>query len=432
VARPASGGIPSPRQGTGSGRTPSPAALGNLAAPTPSPVPSRLAPSGRTPSPVATTMAAAAATGTPVPAAGTPAPSSGSRSAPLLLPPLGSGDDPRAAKLLRNKKSRVGFGFILGALCMLAAVFGIRWLAAWAGREGVVIPHVIDRRGDAGSAADGVTATAGATAGMGSTPPVDEARPPSRAPGEPTAAPPVAAPVPAPAPGVAPGAGGNAGAAAAGGVAASGPVPAGAMGADGAAPVAARGERDAAAVAAPGPAPSGAGATVGGKELAPAGVDDEEEDEETLLGRVIPDAGTVIGEDEADPSPAAPPPPPPSRTGARSAGAAAPGPAPPSSPSPARRPVPPATARAPAQPVLVRITSSPLGAVVRTKKQVLGRTPVAIHFNPGNTYRLTFVKKGYVTSNRLVAVATGKSQSISVPMKKAAAPARRISIFRGR
>jgi len=97
-----------------------------------------------------------------------------------------------------------------------------------------------------------------------------------------------------------------------------------------------------------------------------------------------------------------------------------------------RRPAAPPAARPPAQPVLVRITSSPLGAVVRTKKQVLGRTPIAIHFNPGNTYRLTFVKKGYVTSNRLVPVSSGKAQSISVPMKKAAAPARRISIFRGR
>ncbi|HEY8923751.1 MAG TPA: PEGA domain-containing protein, partial [Polyangia bacterium] len=95
-------------------------------------------------------------------------------------------------------------------------------------------------------------------------------------------------------------------------------------------------------------------------------------------------------------------------------------------------PAAPVPARSPAQPVLVRITSSPLGAVVRTKKQVLGRTPIAIRFNPGNTYKLTFVKKGYVTSNRMVPVASGKPQSISVPMKKAAAPTRRISIFRGR
>ena len=62
--------------------------------------------------------------------------------------------------------------------------------------------------------------------------------------------------------------------------------------------------------------------------------------------------------------------------------------------------------------------------MVRTKKQVLGRTPLAIRFNPGNTYELTFVKSGYVTHSRKLAVAVGKPRSISVAMKKAP-PARR-------
>jgi len=79
----------------------------------------------------------------------------------------------------------------------------------------------------------------------------------------------------------------------------------------------------------------------------------------------------------------------------------------------------------------VRITSSPLGAEVRTKKQVLGRTPINIRFNPGNSYQLTFIKSGYVTSSRTIAVGNGKSKSISVPMKKAPAPARH-GLFRGR
>ena len=86
----------------------------------------------------------------------------------------------------------------------------------------------------------------------------------------------------------------------------------------------------------------------------------------------------------------------------------------------------------PPQPVMVRITSRPLGAEVRTKKQLLGRTPINIRFNPGNSYQLTFIKAGYVTSSRTIAVAgNAKAKSISVPMKKAPPPARH-GLFRGR
>jgi hypothetical protein len=60
-----------------------------------------------------------------------------------------------------------------------------------------------------------------------------------------------------------------------------------------------------------------------------------------------------------------------------------------------------------------------VGAVVRTKKHVLGRTPLAARFNPGWTYQLSFVKKGYATTTRRVAVATGKSKTVSVSMKRA-------------
>ena len=423
AARPGMGGIPSPRQGTGSGGTPSPARVPSSIAPSPALAPSASSPSlsplgtggelgGRTPSPAGSVSA----TGLAPPAAGTPAPLSGSRSSPLLLPPLGSGDDPRAAKLLRNKKSRAGFGFILGAACMLGAVFGIRWLAAWAGREGVVIPHVIDRRADA--SIDGVAAAPPATAASPGTPPRDEARSGPSSPGEPSVAAPQAV-------AQALGAAGARGSSGAEGSAAAVSGPA----VDAAAPVA-RGDHDAGTATAPSAPSAGAERPPDVPQgKAPAPVEDEEEDEETLLGRVIPDAGTVIGEDEADPSPG---PPSPARAEARSTGSPAAGQTPSSNPPPARRPAAPAPTRPPAQPVLVRITSSPLGAVVRTKKQVLGRTPIAIRFNPGNTYRLTFVKKGYVTSNRMVPVASGKPQSISVPMKKAAAPPRRISIFRGR
>ncbi|MEO5767770.1 MAG: protein kinase, partial [Polyangia bacterium] len=57
--------------------------------------------------------------------AATPSPSpSGPRVAagPLLAPRL-------------PRRGRVGLGFVLGAVCMLGTVFGIRWLAQWAGRE---------------------------------------------------------------------------------------------------------------------------------------------------------------------------------------------------------------------------------------------------------------------------------------------------------
>jgi hypothetical protein len=131
------------------------------------------------------------------------------------------------------------------------------------------------------------------------------------------------------------------------------------------------------------------------------------EDEEELLGHVNRDAAAVIGEDEADK-------PPPSVA-----------------PKEPRKPASTPAAH-PSVPVLVRITSSPLGAVVRTKKQVLGRTPIAIHFNPGNTYELTFVKAGFVTTSRMVGVASGKPRSVSVPMKKVAPPPQRRGLLRGR
>jgi hypothetical protein len=150
-----------------------------------------------------------------------------------------------------------------------------------------------------------------------------------------------------------------------------------------------------------------ASAPVAHAETSPERAPAADEDEEELLHHVNPDAAAVIGEDEAD-KPAV---------------------------SAARKEVrkaAPAPAAHPPQPVLVRITSSPLGAVVRTKKQVLGRTPIAIHFNPGNTYELTFVKAGFVKTSRMVGVAAGKPKSVSVPMKKIPPPPPRRGLLRGR
>jgi len=148
------------------------------------------------------------------------------------------------------------------------------------------------------------------------------------------------------------------------------------------------------------------------------------------LGRVVADAATVVGEDEAEAKTAGhmktkPRAKTDSKTdtetdtpGATASPAA----------GPARAPV---TVAAHPQPVQIRITSSPLGAVVRTKKQVLGRTPLAVHFNPGNVYELTFVKSGYVTNTRRVTVSKRKPQSISVAMKKVPPP-RHSFFLRGR
>jgi hypothetical protein len=84
--------------------------------------------------------------------------------------------------------------------------------------------------------------------------------------------------------------------------------------------------------------------------------------------------------------------------------------------------------------VQVRITTSPLGAVVRTKKQVIGRTPLSIRFKPGSTYELTFVKAGYATTRRPLQVRPGKSGSLSVALKKlpSSPPTLRQRLFPGR
>ncbi|HEY4183837.1 MAG TPA: serine/threonine-protein kinase [Polyangia bacterium] len=255
----------------------------------------------------------------------------------------------------RSRKSRVGVGFMLGALCMLGAVYGIKWLAAWAGREGLPVPRVL----------------------MGN---VDAAAPVAATP--PPAPPP--APVPQP---VAP--------------------PAEAAKPVAAAPPASPSDAAVVPPTAEKPAPTKEAAN---DETADKGdekgSDEADEGKDEAEEPAAHSPNEVVGEDEADTSH-----PTPARKSVKHA----------SNPAPSRPP----------QPVMVRITSSPLGAEVRTKKQVLGRTPIAIRFNPGSTYELTFIKAGYVTSSRMVAVASGKSKSVSVPMKKAPAPARH-GLFRGR
>ncbi len=301
--------------------------------------------------------------------------------------PAGEALSSPVASKRRSRRSRIGIGFMLGAMCMLGAVYGIKWLAGWAGREGLPLPRLLEGHPDAAATvAQAATqpphAMVPATADAGAANDVAHAIPPQ---GIATA--PAAAKDAAPSGTTNPKVAGqtvpsNEPSAGKGEEAEKKPRPDD--------ETAANDDAKAAGGEATGHEPRGAGAPTAGP-------------------------GAVIGEDEADTSrPTTPPP----KKSHRASSAISPAGA-------------SAAVGKPPQPVTVRITSSPLGAEVRTKKQVLGRTPIAIRFNPGNTYELTFVKAGYVTSSRMVAVASGKPKSVSVPMKRAPAPARR-GLFRGR
>ncbi len=147
-----------------------------------------------------------------------------------------------------------------------------------------------------------------------------------------------------------------------------------------------------------------AGSTVATGEAA-------EPDEEALLRQALPNAeNAVIGEEEADA--------PESKSGKTA-----------KSGKPASKsnsaPVKPET-------VSLHITSSPVGAVVRTKYKVLGRTPINLHFRGGNTYELMFIKKGYAEAVKRVTIAgTGaKDRKVAVVLKKNRTPAGRPNLFR--
>jgi len=337
------------------------------------------------------------------------------------------------------KRSRVGLGFLLGALCMLGAVFGIRWLAHWAGRER-------SGRAESSVAADNPAST--------SPPPVA-----SRAPDPPQSPPssplgvspsvpsaPVAAPVAAAVPGSLP--------RAAEGPSSTAAAPAAQKVPDADASQAAQSiavdPRSAQAAISDGVVAGGvggsangprAGSAVASKASSSSRSEDSEEDEARLLGRVVTDAENVVGADDAEESPLAA-----KAQGPRGKGTGKSS-QPNDRPSSARKPsnhsaraadlegaagAPRGTPAPSARPVQIRITTSPLGAVVRTKKQVLGRTPLAVRFAPGNVYELTFVKTGYVSNNRKLAVLAGKPQSISVAMKRKPASNQRHGFFRGR
>ncbi|HVY36586.1 MAG TPA: PEGA domain-containing protein, partial [Polyangia bacterium] len=124
---------------------------------------------------------------------------------------------------------------------------------------------------------------------------------------------------------------------------------------------------------------------------------DEEPDEEALLRTAVPNAeNAVIGEGGAE--------------------------------EPGHDRV--AAKRAPARPetAILHITSAPSGAVVRTTSRVLGRTPLNIHFRTGNVYEIAFIKAGYETTTRRVAVRGTSDRKIAVSLKKRPPP-KRTSFF---
>jgi serine/threonine protein kinase len=137
--------------------------------------------------------------------------------------------------------------------------------------------------------------------------------------------------------------------------------------------------------------------------------DDDEPDEEALLRDAVPNAeAEVIGEEEAEAAPAP------------KAGAKKPGPTKAKAPAPkaSAPPTPPKPETA-----VLRITSAPAGAIVRTKARVLGRTPINLHFKTGNTYELKLVKSGYTPATRRVAVSNAKTRQVAVTLKKKPKPA---------
>jgi len=276
----------------------------------------------------------------------------------------------------RRPKRRSGFW--LGVIFALAAVIGIRYGINWVEQKGVVSRLGIGG-GDATAPATGAPAPTAQAPAPPANPPAPVTGAP--APAAPVAAAPVADAAPRPAPEATPPANPVANAAA-----------------PDAHPAVAENHPPEEKTAAPSP-PSET------KE------DDDEPDEEALLRKAVPNAeDEVIGEEEAEETPAP-------KAGAKKPAA----PAKPKAPAKVAAPAP----EKPDKPetAVLHITSAPAGAIVRTKARVLGRTPINLHFKTGNTYELKLVKSGYTPATRRVAVNNTKGRQIAVTLKKKPKPA---------
>ncbi len=58
------------------------------------------------------------------------------------------------------------------------------------------------------------------------------------------------------------------------------------------------------------------------------------------------------------------------------------------------------------------ITSQPVGAVVKLKSRVFGKTPIPLRFKTGITFELTFVKNGFTTTSKRFLVTKKKDQKV--------------------
>jgi serine/threonine-protein kinase len=147
----------------------------------------------------------------------------------------------------------------------------------------------------------------------------------------------------------------------------------------------------------------------------------EEPDEEQLLRQAVPDPESqVIGEEEAEPPPA---PKAPASPSGKHPSSSKPAP-PPAHPAP-----PPPPKQKPASPwantVVLHISTVPVGAVVRVKSHVLGRTPINLHFRSDNVYDIIFVKSGYQPLTKRVSITGKKDRKLAVALKKRGPPRKR-------
>jgi serine/threonine-protein kinase len=296
-----------------------------------------------------------------------------------LTPPPALTPPPLVTAMKPAPRKRLS-GFWFGAIFALGGVIGGKILIDWSSHQGMFAKLGL-----------GADADQGATVG----PVLGPTAPPERAPA------PVATPSPPPTPA---------------------PAPVAAVHPDAAATAAPAPK----AIAAPTPdaavAPVAAGKDATPPEPKTAVAEDDDTNEEELLKNAVPNAEhAVIGENGAEPDkPEAEPEPKAERT--KPAGKTATGK--PAHPAPAPKAKPPVHATA-----ILHLKTTPVGAIVRTKGQVLGRTPINLHFRTGNTYELTFVKSGYQPASRLVAVVNAKDKTLALALKKRPAAKKAHSFF---
>lgn len=346
-----------------------------MATPTPPPARSPTPPPPPTPSP------------RPVSARGLPAQKE-------ATPAMTTVDAPPSNTAVRKDRPRHFRGFWLGAVMALGAVIGLRYFAEWATEQGWFQPTPMNR-------GPATSETAPAAPAAKANAPAAKANAPTSAPAAAVAA--------------------DAGHAIA--TAERSPTPA---------------ARAATTADASTAVTADAASAIAGKNEEEE--NDEDTDEETLLRKADPNAASaVIGEEEAAPPPATRKPN--SKATAVSVGSPKSAPAaekkasakapPPSAPPGTARlpgsgksatqvaaPAPSKPAAPPYVTISLHITSEPVGAVVRIKRRVLGRTPINLRFKTDNSYELTFLKNGYTPATKLVTVRGTRDGKLAVSLKK--------------